>query len=97
MSVDLTKKIMGTAYVARIKDPRNNLSIHKKPDFLHAIAYDDPQEPFDYMQLKSLVEGKNQLIFYSYTINKRDRTTFTWKQCLEALEQAYCRCLYCPS
>ena len=85
MSVDLTKKIMGTAYVARIKDPRNNLSIHKKPDFLHAIAYDDPQEPFDYMQLKSLVEGKNQLIFYSYTINKRDRTTFTWKQCLEAL------------
>ena len=61
---------MGTAYVARIKDPKNSLSIHKKPDFLHAIAYDDPKEPFDYMQLKSLVEVKNKLILYSYTISR---------------------------
>ena len=85
MSVNPEKKFTGTAYVARIKDPNNSLSIHKKPDFLHAIAYDDPKEPFDYMQLKSLVEAKNKLILYSYTINKRDRTSFTWKQCLDAL------------
>ena len=85
MSVQPEDKFTGTAYVVRIKDPNNNLSIHKKPDFLHAIAYNDPKESFDYMQLKSLIEANNKLILYSYTINKRDRSTFTWKQCLDAL------------
>ena len=85
MSVHPEDKFTGTAYVARIKDPNNNLSVHKKPDLLHAIAYYDPKESFDYMQLKSLVEVNNKLILYSYTINKRDRSTFTWKQCLDAL------------
>ena len=85
MSVNPENKFTGTANVARIKDPSSNLSIYKKPDFLHAIAYEDAKESFDYMQLKSLVEANNKLILYSYTINKRDRSSFTWKQCLDAL------------
>ena len=76
----------GTAYVARIKDPQDLATIHKKQDFLHVVAYVDQDEGFDYMMLKALVEGNsNQFIFYTFTINKTDRTTFTWKQCLDAL------------
>ena len=45
--------IKGTAYVARIKDPKNDANIHRKPDFLHVVAYDDPAEGFDYMKLKN--------------------------------------------
>ena len=76
----------GTVYVVRIKDPRDVATIHKKQDFLHVVAYVDQNEGYDYTMLKTLVEGNtNQFIFYTFTINKINRSTFTWKQCLDAL------------
>ena len=52
------KVFKGTAYMARNKDPKDVTTIHRKQDFLHAVAYVD------------LVEGNtNQYIFYTFTIN----------------------------
>ena len=85
MSRDDERLIKGTAYVARIKDPQDVSNIHRKKDLLHVVAYDDPKDGFDYMKLKNLVDDKNQLIFYSKIINRQNRDSFTWNQCLDEL------------
>ena len=85
MSCEPNKVFEGTAYVARIKDPEDVASVHKKQEFLHVVAYVDKKEGFDYKMLKNLVEESNKFIFYTYTINKGNRSSFKWKQCLDAL------------
>ena len=56
MAVNNNDKFNGTAYVARIRESKDNISVHKQADLLHAVVYEEPTESFDYMQLKALVE-----------------------------------------
>ena len=93
MSTNPDQSFDGYAYVARIRDSKggSNVSVHKKKDLFHAIVYEDPTESFPYMDLKALIEDKNQqnqLIFYTWGINKKNRSSFTWGQCLDALTKA---------
>ena len=39
----------------------------------------------DYMDLRRIIETDNSLALYAYTINKDDRTKFTWGKCLDAI------------
>ena len=79
------KVFHGTAYVARIRDPSSSSNIHNRLDFLHAVAFCDPRESLDYMDLRRIIENDNKLALYAYTINKADRTSFTWGMCLDAI------------
>ena len=80
--------IKGTAYVARIKDPSDSNNIHKKRDFLHVVAYEDPEEGLAHLKLKNLVGIMNTgLVLYSKLVNMRDRGSFSWNQCLDELQK----------
>ena len=86
MSRNDERLIKGPAYIARIKDSRDDSNIHRKRDFLHVVAYDDPAEGFDYMKLKNLVDNMNEgVILYSKVVNRKSRASFSWNQCLDEL------------
>ena len=75
----------GTGYVGRVKDPFGKKNIHHKTDLLHVAIYEDPDVDLDYLDVKAIVEKHNNLVFYTQLLDKKNRETFTGKQCQEAL------------
>ena len=78
------------AFIGTIKDPKHDVNIHKKRDFVHAVIYEDPTESIDYMDLKKLVDEDNGLILYTIGLNKyigKDKGPITWKKCVDLLQR----------
>ena len=78
-------------YVGRIKDAGSNSNLHSKKDLVHAIIYENPNENFDYLDMKKLVDEDHEgLIFYT-TLVDRAKKPATWKRCLDVLKnKMYC-------
>ena len=85
ISISPSTLIKEKTYVGRIKDAGGNSNIHSKRDLVHAVIYEDPNENFDYLDMKKLVDEDHEgLIFYT-TLVDRAKKPATWKRCLDVL------------
>ena len=73
-------------YLGRIKDPNDKVNLHSKQDLIHAIIFDDPEEDFDFMDLKKVVEEDNGLILYTTLVDRAKKQQVTWGKCMDVLK-----------
>ena len=73
-------------YLGRIKDPNDKVNLHSKQDLIHAIIFDDPEEDFDFMDLKKVVEEDNGLILYTTLVDRSKKQQVTWGKCMDVLK-----------
>ena len=78
--MELDRKILGRAYVGRIKA----YDIYGGVDQLYGIVYKSPKEELGHELFKSICATHNQKYFYSKTINKKT-PTFTMRECLDTM------------
>ena len=86
MGKTISPSTMIKAYVGRIKDARSSSNLHNKRDLVHAIIYEDPNENFDYLDMKKLVQEDHEgLIFYTSLVDRAKKPA-TWERCMEVLK-----------
>ena len=84
--ISLSTLVGVKTYIGRIKDPKDTANLHSKLDFLHAIIFDDPEEDFDYLDLRKVIEEDNGLILYTSLVDRTKKQSVTWAKCIDTLK-----------